>query len=112
MVRGQMARHTSYNLRVLALLLPPTTIMASDWAAKALASCWRIWVAGQMVQRASKSLKRSFSRFRIFSHALREKVVWETASGPSISGSASTSASVRTIWHSPGHHAAVPCTSG
>ena len=91
MVRGQMARQASYSLRVLALFLPPTTIIASTRRASSWASAWRFCVAGQMVHRASRSGILSFKRNRIFSHSAGEKVVCDTARALSMGGSPSAS---------------------
>ena len=111
-VRGQTFLQISYSFCVLALFLPPTTIIASIRPASSLASRWRISVALQMVHRLSSSPTFLFSTSRIASQRSGGKVVWQTVTARGISGSCSASSGPATIMTSPWAHPAVPRTSG
>ena len=93
MVFSHSLLHVSYSLRVLALCLPPTTIIASARRASSSASVCLIWVAEQMVGRSFTPgifcARYAVSR----SHFAGGNVVCATTSAVSIGGSASISLS-------------------
>ena len=96
------------SLRVFALFLPPTTIIASAREASSQASCWRISVALQMVQWLSGCLTLRSMASRVPGQASGGYVVWETMTASSISGSFSASSAEATNHTGPWAHPAVP----
>ena len=108
----QRLLQASYSFRVLALFLPPMTIMASIRPASSAASFWRICVALQMVQWALRPRIFLRSTSSTASHLSGGKVVWATATALSIPGSCSASSGSATTRTSPWAQPAVPLTSG
>jgi hypothetical protein len=102
------------SARVFEELAEPITTMASQRGASSSSAVWRLVVAKQRSLRPGTHMagKRSIAAACTPAQSRWLRVVWASiATGPSIAGSAATSAGVSTRWIASGATAIVPTAS-